>query len=114
MKYKTAFRLAVRAIGVYLFALGVTGAIRGAGFAADMLGLSGMSLSWSSCSMIAEAVAKMGIGAYLFFGGQWIVNHAIPSNRPYCPECGYELTGLPAGSKCPECGVALGKVRRMQ
>lgn len=24
--------------------------------------------------------------------------------QTYCPDCGYELTGLPARSRCPECG----------
>ena len=43
-------------------------------------------------------------GLYLFFGGKWIVNKAIPSNRPYCHECGYELTHA-RSNVCPECGT---------
>jgi hypothetical protein len=45
------------------------------------------------------------IGLYLFFGGKWIVNRAIPGNRPYCQECGYELTRTQS-DRCPECGTS--------
>jgi predicted amidophosphoribosyltransferase len=41
-------------------------------------------------------------GLYLFFGGKWIVDLAIPGNRPYCQECGYDLTGAHR-DRCPEC-----------
>jgi hypothetical protein len=44
------------------------------------------------------------IGLYLFFGGKWIANKAIPGNRPYCHECGYDLTQNSSGI-CPECGT---------
>lgn len=106
MKYKTVFRLALRVVGVYFLVEGVAGAIRAAGFAVVFLGGAGLGgVSWSCYTMIGAAVAKIAIGAYLFLGGRWIVNLAIPSNRPYCPECGYELTGLPESHNCPECGV---------
>lgn len=29
--------------------------------------------------------------------------------EPLCPDCGYDLTGLPPGSVCPECGGSVGK-----
>jgi rubrerythrin len=47
---------------------------------------------------------EMIAGAYLFFGGKWVADKAIPSNRPYCHECGYELTGN-VSDRCPECGT---------
>jgi hypothetical protein len=50
--------------------------------------------------------ARMFIGAYLFFGGGLIVAYCIPSNRPYCPQCGYELRSA-RGQRCPECGSFL-------
>lgn len=28
-----------------------------------------------------------------------------PEDRPECRRCGYDLTGLPAGAVCPECGT---------
>jgi hypothetical protein len=41
---------------------------------------------------------------YLLIGGKWIADFAIPSNRPYCPNCGYDLSHY-SGERCPECGV---------
>ena len=41
---------------------------------------------------------------YLFFGGKWIADKAIPGNRPYCHECGYDLTNA-VGNVCTECGT---------
>ena len=43
-------------------------------------------------------------GVYLFFGGRWIADKAIPGNRPYCYECGYDLSNY-VGERCPECGT---------
>ncbi len=107
MKHKTAFRLALRVVGIYLLAEGIADGIHSAGFAVDFLAGSGpASVSWSGYSLIGAAVCKAAIGAYLLLAGRWVANLAIPSNRPYCPECGYELTGLPEDRNCPECGVA--------
>ncbi len=46
------------------------------------------------------------LGLYLLFSGEALVNLCIPSNRPYCPECGYELSES-SQERCPECGVNL-------
>ena len=108
MKYKTAFRLAVRAVGVLIVAQSLPSLV-------TMLVVLG--LSFDDISMFVDAgrwylatagghVLAVVIGLYLFFRGNWIVDLAIPSNRPYCHECGYELTGLSPAGVCPECGTA--------
>ena len=104
MKYKTLFRLGLRLIGVYFF---ITGVCYIPSSATNM---------WSMLSdqpvMSLQMVRTIGwslgpalqicAGLYLFFGGKWIVNKAIPSNKRYCHECGYLLEGI-KGTRCPEC-----------
>jgi predicted amidophosphoribosyltransferase len=51
---------------------------------------------------------QIAIGVYLVFGAPWLVNRFIPSNRPYCIECGYDLSKSNSAN-CPECGVPSGK-----
>ncbi len=64
-------------------------------------------LRWAQLTsgLIGPAI-RGAFGLYLFLGGNWIVNLAIPGNRPYCPECGYDLSGAP-GKRCPECGTPI-------
>jgi hypothetical protein len=107
MKHKTWFRLVVKAIGILLFGLGLRDV-------ADLV--IGMLYYWDSASSTASTwqivlstlpqVLQALLGVYLFFGGDWIVNKVIPSNRPYCPECGYDLSHN-LGTKCVECGIIL-------
>jgi hypothetical protein len=58
---------------------------------------------WYVTARITGA-CPMSLGFYLFFGRKWIVNLAIPSNRPYCAECGYDLSQT-RSLRCPECGT---------
>lgn len=112
MKYKTLFRLALKVIGVYFVALGI---IELGWFSRIVLDWIAPIYSFSSqpnlnrtSKLINEVISlftplcKFGVGLYLFIGGEWIVNKAIPSNKPYCHECGYMLKNL-TGTRCPEC-----------
>jgi hypothetical protein len=63
-------------------------------------------------SLIPSVIGLL-VGLYFFFGGEWVVNKAIPGNRPYCHECGYDLTGA-VGSVCNECGTPFKPVGESQ
>ena len=107
MKYKTLFRLAVKLTGVVFSILGIIS------FASAMFQLFFLSdfsspvrslLHFNSGALgyLVTPAITLALGAYLLFDGEWIVNKAIPSNKPYCHECGYLLKDL-TGDRCPEC-----------
>ena len=107
MKYKTLCRLLVRLMGVYFLGFG---ALRV--FSAIFQVISVLSdtrrgavtgFSWVYWAL--DPLGYLIVGGYLLFGGKWIVDKLIPSNRPYCHECGYDLTGS-VGNVCAECGTA--------
>ena len=110
MRYKTLFRVLQKVIGLFLVATSVGEFLAGAGVAAYYIeALSfgaprGLSQLAMAVSQVVAPVAKFVLGLYLFFGAKWIANLAIPGNRPYCHECGYELTSA-SGLVCPECGT---------
>ena len=112
MKHKTWFRLVLKALGIYLIATNLNG-LAMVGLWIAQVGLANISSSVSSPSPIPGEVwlqllppaIPIAIGIYLLFGGKWLVNFCIPSNRPYCPDCGYDVSG--ATERCPECGAAL-------
>ena len=112
MKHKTWFRLVLKAIGVLLIGFSLQGVIPAiAAVVMYLLEWSEMSVSsnefmWWNFPYYIAGFVQFGLGIYLFFGGKWIVNKAIPSNRSYCPECGYQIANA-HGANCPECGVAL-------
>jgi hypothetical protein len=104
MRYKTLFRLLMKALGVWIFIIGAT-RLADEVFVWIWSSLSapaGMHTSYGFGSIggIVELIA----GLYLFFAGKWVVDLAIPSNRPYCHECGYDLSGA-TGNVCNECGT---------
>ncbi len=120
MKHKTWFRLVLKAIGIFLLATGAVGVVdsvsRSVGtvifYGPFMPGGSGSSfdlqqmLAYALFNGVVGGIARLGIGAYLLFGAAKLVNLCIPSNRPYCPHCGYDVRGV-GDDLCPECGVRL-------
>jgi len=103
MRYKTLFRVMLKFLGVWLTANGIVGMV---GTITNVVTYTWLRPTggypyWLG---IVRDVTGIGIGLYLFFGGKRIADLAIPGNRPYCHECGYDLTGA-AGDVCNECGT---------
>jgi len=104
MKYKTLFRLLLKVVGVGLFGLSIPDI---AWAIAEILNnLAELDSLYNDLPLLLQGPLQAALGLYFFFGGEWIVNKAIPSNRPYCPACGYDLSRS-SGERCPECGTAL-------
>jgi hypothetical protein len=103
MKHKTLFRLLLKAIGVWVFAAGANSLFVFVTNLVVSFTFGGANRGYYWMSLIGPTFQTC-FGLYLFFGGKWIVDMAIPSNRPYCHECGYELTNA-SGNRCTECGT---------
>lgn len=117
MKHKTWFRLVLKAIGIFLLATGVAGLLNSISTAygqAQFRGGFGMGVSYDLLQLLnialltglVDSMVRLAIGSYLLFGGAKLVNLCIPSNRAYCPHCGYDLRAV-SDEFCPECGVRL-------
>ena len=105
MRYKTLFRVLLKVLGVWLIASSTSHLFNiMAIYAAFPSGYAPVRRGTDWVVNVAPDAMPMLIGLYLFFGGKWIADLAIPGNRPYCPECGYDLTGA-TESRCPECGT---------
>jgi hypothetical protein len=117
VKHKTWFRLVMKAIGVLLIGLSLPMLAQHLGGFMRMYNTQGGLGTWAAPISIWEHllwlligyVLQLAFGLYLLFGGRWLVNLCIPSNRPYCPECGYDLSHNKEAARCPECGVAVGQ-----
>jgi hypothetical protein len=107
MKYKTQFRLGIKGVALitflitspillYIIMLAISLFIQG----------TGMFFSWTDLLIPFALSLPTVLSIYVFFRPNLIVNLAIPSNKPYCPECGYPLT-KPIPNHCSECGTAL-------
>lgn len=115
MRYKTLFRVLLKAIGVLLIAFTVPKLTDQGLLILHALNVGGTD-EWLEVyfypviyggTSAAGAMLQLLLGLYLFFGGKWVTNLAIPDNRSYCPACGYQLTGRD-GATCPHCGAATG------
>ena len=106
MKHKTLFRLMLKAIGVWVV---ITGSAQFIMYMSYALQPSNWTMpsqfAWRFALQCIGPIAQIAAGLYLFFNGRWVADKAIPSNRPYCHECGYDLSGA-VGNVCNECGTA--------
>jgi len=105
MKHKTLFRLMLKAVGVLLFCQGISQLTTSIGsLLIELLNAPGGGVVYAPFpwAWVIGSALLVSIGLYLFFGGKWLADKAIPGNRPYCHECGYDLTGA-VEHRCPEC-----------
>lgn len=114
MKHKTWFRLVIKAVGLLLVGLSLpqlVAATAQTAFSIIAARQPGTTVAsphwwWWFVTTGAKPLLQLLMGLYLLFGGKWIVDKIIPSNRPYCPECGYDVSRT-ATPQCPECGAQI-------
>lgn len=116
MKHRAWFRLALKAIGVLLIGWSLSSVFLFIGMVYGLVtGSAGLenyapsgsntvfeSAVWFALRVVQFLSSAM-VGVYLVFGGKWLLNTIIPPDRPYCMECGYDLSHT-HGAYCPECG----------
>jgi hypothetical protein len=115
MRYKTLFRVLLKAIGVLLVGQAFPRVVDHALLLmymvaegdADWQEILFYPVMYGLGTSTGGTLVQLVLGLYLFFGGKWLTNLAIPDNRSYCAACGYQLTGR-EGVNCPHCGGAMG------
>ena len=110
MRYKTLTRLLVKLMGIYFLLTGLVSLVSSVIYLLMSLtkygNYGGISIFAYPVAWGVASLVSVGLGFLLILASDWVVNRLIPSNRPYCPNCGYELTGNQY-QQCPECGVNL-------
>jgi len=110
VKYKTLFRVLLKFAGVWLSVEGLVNIVTYASSFLVALSVQqrGTFSTFSNYWYVLGPAVQFALGVYLFFGGKWIADLALPGNRPYCHECGYDLTAA-TGDRCNECGTPFRK-----
>ena len=107
MKYKTLCRLLVKLVGLFFLAESVPQLLQAI---RDAM-LPGTSVPFLHTYTVPYFVGYLGVGLLLLALSSWITDRLIPGNRPYCHECGYDLTGT-IGNVCAECGTTFKPIVR--
>ena len=105
MRYKTLFRILSKLLGVYFFVTGLGQFVMALAVLMQLPQRAAPpgTITRLALNLVAPAILMV-CGVYLIFWGRRLVDLAVPGNRPYCPECGYDLTGF-SGNVCTECGA---------
>ena len=105
MKYKTLFQLLLKFLGVWLFANGIIMVAFSSSTFIFFRRISGYPSRLKFMAAVSSRRSSSWQWASTVTDGKWVADKATASNRPYCPECGYDLTDN-TSDRCPECGTA--------
>lgn len=105
MRFKTPFRLAICAIGIFVTVQG-TAKLIGGPISWIIEGMdTGLSWSFYLAQILVYAGAELICGLFLMLRANWIANIFVPGSRRYCHECGYDLSRASLEGECSECGT---------
>ena len=110
MNHRPLLRLCLKTVAVYLLASAASYIAWFIGPVAIAAVFYPTAFHFAVTGFVLELLSlglRLALGLYLFFGGEWLVNIAIPRSRSHCPACGYILTAAQPGP-CPECGTPIG------
>jgi hypothetical protein len=98
------FVLSVKVVGILLLGFSLPAACGLiVGFAVHLFSERHIN-DWLQANIaFAPSLVQLALGAYLLFGGKWIIRMCLRSSRNLCPRCGYDR-GRVGAEPCPECG----------
>lgn len=75
--------------------------------------LLGGATAWGVVGVVMPTLVTVLLaagGAYCFLSGRWVIARLLRGlgDGRHCSACGYDLQGVRAGSRCPECGAPRG------